>query len=38
MFSNFSIGARLGAGFTVVLLLLVAVAALGALQMGKIND
>jgi methyl-accepting chemotaxis protein len=38
MFSNIRIGWRLGMGFAVVLLLLVAIAVLSALQMGKIND
>jgi len=38
MFSNVKIGVRLGMGFGALLLLLVTVSALGALQMGKIND
>jgi len=38
MLNNLTIGTRLGMGFGVLMLLLVAVAALGALQMGKIND
>jgi methyl-accepting chemotaxis protein len=37
MFSNIRIGMRLGMGFAVVLLLLVAIVTLSALQMGKIN-
>ena len=38
MFSNVKIGVRLAMGFGALLLLLVTVSALGALQMGKIND
>ena len=37
-FANFKIGARLGGGFGLVLLLLAIIAAMGVYQMGQLND